>query len=42
MASYSELNDPMKGAFVINGNHRKLDNYWLEILRNEKNDLRIC
>ncbi len=42
MASYSELNDPMEGAFVINGNHRKLDNYWLEILRSEKNDLRIC
>lgn len=24
MASYSELNDPMEGAFVINGNRRKL------------------
>ena len=42
MASYSELNDPMEGAFVITGNRRKLDKYWLEILRSEKNDLIIC
>ena len=42
MASYSELNDPMEGAFVITGDHRNIDNSWLEILRSEKNDLRIC
>lgn len=42
MASYSELNDPMEGAFVITGNRRNIDNHWLEILRSEKNDLRIC
>lgn len=42
IASYSELNDPMEGAFVITGNRRRRDNLWLEVLRSEKNDLRIC
>lgn len=36
MASYSELNDPMEGAFVITGDRRNIDNNWLEILRSEK------
>ena len=26
MASYSELNDPIEGAFVITGDRRKIDN----------------
>lgn len=42
LASYSELNDPMEGAFVITGDKRDIDNNWLNILRSEKNDLRIC
>lgn len=42
MASYSELNDPMEGAFVITGDRRNIDNHWLSVLRSEKNDLRIC
>lgn len=42
MASYSELNDPMEGAFVITGDRRYIDNHWLSVLRSEKNDLRIC
>lgn len=36
MASYSELNDPMEGAFVITGDKRDIDNNWLNILRSEK------
>lgn len=42
IASYSELNNPIAGAFVITGNRRRRDNLWLEVLRSEKNDLRIC
>lgn len=42
MASYSELNDPMEGAFVITGDKKDIDNHWLNVLRSEKNDLRIC
>lgn len=36
MASYSELNDPMEGAFVITGDRRYIDNHWLSVLRSEK------
>lgn len=42
MASYRELNDPVEGAFVITEDRRRNDNLWLEVLRSDKNDLRIC
>lgn len=42
MATYSELNDPMEGAFVVVGDRMNVDNDWLRLLRSEKNDLRIC
>ena len=40
LASYSELNDPMEGAFRIpNGVY---NDSWLRLLRSEKNDIHIC
>lgn len=30
MASFSELNDPKEGTFVITGNRRKSDNFRLK------------
>lgn len=41
LASYSELNDPMEGAFRIQ-NGVNYDNFWLRSLRSEKNDIHIC
>ena len=41
LASYSELNDPMEGAYrIMDG--VKFDDYWLRLLRSEKNDIHIC
>lgn len=40
--AYRELNDPVEGAFVITEDRRRNDNLWLEVLRSDKNDLRIC
>lgn len=41
LASYSELNDPMEGAFRIQ-NGVNYDDSWLRLLRSEKNDIHIC
>ena len=41
LASYSELNDPMEGAYRIK-NGVKYDDSWLRLLRSEKNDIHIC
>lgn len=40
LATYTELNDPMEGAFVISGDG--MDHHTLDLLRSKKNDLRIC
>lgn len=42
MASYTELNDPMEGAFFVEGNKQGLDHHALDLLRSEKNEMRIC
>ena len=39
LASYSELNDPMEGAFRIQNG---VDVSWLSLLRSEKNNIHIC
>lgn len=41
LASYSELNDPMEGAYRIS-NRVNYDNPWMESFHTEKNDIRIC
>ena len=42
MATYSELNDPMEGAYLVSGNNSNATNQWLQLLRSAKNDWRIC
>lgn len=41
LASYSELNDPMEGAYRIQKG-RNVDVSWLRLLHSEKNDIHIC
>lgn len=41
LASYSELNDPMEGAYRIS-NGVNYDNPWLELFHTEKQAIRIC
>ena len=42
MATYSELNDPMEGAYLVSGNNSSATNQWLQLLRSAKHDWRIC
>ena len=41
LASYTELNDPMEGAYRI-CNAGEYDDKWLRLLRSEKNEIHVC